>query len=69
MIAREHGFASWPALKASIEQVTGGGLKGAYSVLAWNDEATPMEFVVHLLKDVFQKSEPDANQIMLEYPP
>ncbi len=36
-----------------------------YRVLFHNDDYTPMEFVVLLLKHVFHLSEPDATRIML----
>jgi ATP-dependent Clp protease adaptor protein ClpS len=37
-----------------------------YKVLMFNDDYTPMEFVVHVLKSIFRKSETDALQIMLD---
>ena len=36
-----------------------------YRVLMLNDDYTPMEFVVHVLIRFFQKSEPEATEIML----
>ena len=36
-----------------------------YSVLLLNDDYTPMEFVVLVLQDVFNKSREDAMRIML----
>jgi ATP-dependent Clp protease adapter protein ClpS len=68
VIAREYGFPSWPSLKAHIEQVSGraGGGTASHTVLLWNDDATPMAFVVYLLKHVFQKSEEEADQITLD---
>ena len=36
-----------------------------YKVLLHNDDYTTMEFVVHILVDVFRKSETEATQIML----
>jgi ATP-dependent Clp protease adapter protein ClpS len=67
VIAREYGFASWSSLKTYIEQVSGRppGVV-PYSVVVWNDDTTPMEFVILLLKQVFRKSEQDAVRIMLD---
>jgi ATP-dependent Clp protease adapter protein ClpS/tetratricopeptide (TPR) repeat protein len=67
VIAREYGFASWLSLKAHIEQMSGRppGVV-PYSVVIWNDDTTPMEFVIWLLKQVFGKSEQDAVRIMLD---
>jgi ATP-dependent Clp protease adaptor protein ClpS len=36
-----------------------------YRVLIHNDDVTTMEFVVHVLRSVFQKSEEESIQIML----
>src|SRR5262249_2293266 len=35
-------------------------------VLMFNDDATPMAFVEHLLQQVFQRNEEEANRIMLD---
>lgn len=37
-----------------------------YRVFIHNDDVTPMEFVVHILRTNFQKPEEDAIQIMLK---
>jgi ATP-dependent Clp protease adapter protein ClpS len=68
VIAREYGFFSWQSLKAHIERVSGRAARATtpHSVLIWNDNATPMEFVVHLLKVVFLKTADHARQIMLD---
>jgi len=66
VIAREYGFPSWPSLKAHIQQVSGRAGTAPHSVLMCNDEATPMAFVVYLLQHVFEKSEDDAHEIMLD---
>jgi len=36
-----------------------------YKVLMLNDDFTPMEFVVHVLENIFGKSREDATRIML----
>lgn len=68
VIARERGFASWPSLKSDVERGAGRATNGTapYSILIWNDDATPMQFVVHMLEVVFQKSDEEAVQIMLD---
>ncbi|MBC7420288.1 MAG: ATP-dependent Clp protease adapter ClpS [Bdellovibrio sp.] len=37
-----------------------------YKVLLHNDDYTPMDFVIFVLKKFFGKNEPDAHQIMLD---
>ncbi len=37
-----------------------------YRVLLHNDDFTSMEFVVHVLKEYFHRSESEAHRIMLE---
>lgn len=37
-----------------------------YKVLMLNDDYTPMEFVIHVLEQFFQKSHEEATQIMLQ---
>jgi ATP-dependent Clp protease adapter protein ClpS len=67
VIAREHGFASWPSLKTHIEQASGRPPgRPPYSVLIWSDETTPTEFVVLMLKKVFGRNEEDAERIWLD---
>jgi ATP-dependent Clp protease adaptor protein ClpS len=36
-----------------------------YKVLLLNDDYTPMEFVVHILENIFSKSREDAIEVML----
>lgn len=36
-----------------------------YKVIYHNDDYTPMEFVIYILKSIFNKSTPDAERIML----
>jgi ATP-dependent Clp protease adapter protein ClpS len=64
---REYGFPSWPALKAHFEQVSAQGAtsQAAFSVVVLDDDATPMQFVVNLLQEVFEKTLEEARQIML----
>lgn len=37
-----------------------------YKVVLMNDDYTPMDFVVYVLKDIFRKSHADAVTIMLD---
>ncbi|MBR1778549.1 MAG: ATP-dependent Clp protease adapter ClpS [Alphaproteobacteria bacterium] len=37
-----------------------------YKVIMLNDDFTPMEFVVSLLQSLFNKTEQEANEIMLQ---
>ena len=37
-----------------------------YRVILLNDDFTPMDFVVHVLKKFFKKTDPEANEIMLK---
>lgn len=37
-----------------------------YKVILLNDDFSPMEFVILVLKRFFTKSEPEANQVMLQ---
>jgi len=37
-----------------------------YSVIIHNDHITTMEFVVHVLTDIFQKSPPEAAALMMD---
>lgn len=41
------------------------GLEPLYRVIIHNDDVTPMEFVVHVLKNFFYLSNPRAAEIML----
>ena len=36
-----------------------------YKVLLLNDDFTPMDFVVHILEDIFHKTAQEATEIML----
>ncbi len=37
-----------------------------FKVLLHNDDYTTMDFVVHILEEIFQKSPPDAHRIMMQ---
>ena len=53
---------------AVIEQTAKPQLKkpSFYQVILLNDDYTPMDFVVYVLKHFFKKTEIEANQIMLD---
>lgn len=40
-------------------------LEPLYRILVHNDDVTPMDFVVHVLKTIFYQSNPKAFEIML----
>ena len=48
--------------QATTEQ----GPERIWCVMIFNDDATPMEFVVYLLQEVFQKEDDEAEQTMLD---
>ena len=37
-----------------------------YKVILLNDDFTPMDFVIHILKKFFKKTDPEAQSLMLE---
>lgn len=39
---------------------------GKWNVIMFNDDSTPMEFVVHILMAVFNKSQEESTEIMLK---
>ena len=41
-------------------------LPSLYKVLILNDDYTPMEFVVHVVQEVFNKSHDEATRLMLK---
>lgn len=49
-----------PEMEAELDE------PGMYQVVLHNDDYTTMEFVVYVLERVFNKSEAEANRIMLE---
>jgi len=58
---REHGPESGVVEKTEIRTKR----PSMYKVLLLNDDYTPMEFVVHLLREVFHRTEEEAVRIML----
>lgn len=56
------------ATKGITKEQTGIGVKlpKKYQVLIYNDDFTPMEFVVEVLKQIFDKSEEEAVKLMLQ---
>lgn len=47
-------------------EITGSRTPRKYNVVLHNDDFTPMEFVVMILKDVFFKSDIDAWNLMMQ---
>lgn len=39
---------------------------GKWNVVMFNDDSTPMEFVVHILIAIFNKSQEEATEVMLQ---
>lgn len=39
---------------------------GKYHVIMLNDDSTPMEFVVNILMHIFNKSEQEAHEVMMQ---
>lgn len=61
--------ALWPDTEQDTEQDVEAGvfedLEPRYKVFIHNDDVTPMDFVVHVLKTIFYQSNPKAYEIML----
>lgn len=55
------------AAKENVKEQTRSKIKipRQYQVLIYNDDFTPMDFVVELLRTVFHKEEPEAVHLML----
>jgi len=69
VIAREYGFPSWPALKASIEQSAGRADEGTFTVLAWNKEYD-REWIpggLFVWTTVFKNNEFDARNLGFDF--
>ena len=54
-----------PEIEIIEEQEEETELEPLYRVLIHNDNVTPMDFVVHVLKTIFYQSNPKAFEIML----
>ena len=54
-----------PQTRTLLETKTATKKPFMYKVLLINDDYTPMEFVVNVLEKIFNKSQEQANQIML----
>ena len=54
-----------PEIEIIEEQEEETELEPLYRVIIHNDDVTPMDFVVHILKTIFQRSNPKAIEIML----
>jgi ATP-dependent Clp protease adaptor protein ClpS len=55
-----------PVVAPELEIETRDRLAPMYRVLIHNDDVTPMDFVVHILKSVFAKGTIDAVRVMWE---
>ncbi|MDQ2692839.1 MAG: ATP-dependent Clp protease adaptor ClpS [Chloroflexota bacterium] len=54
-----------PEIEIIEEQEEETELEPLYRVLIHNDDVTPMDFVVHVLKTIFHLSNPKAYEVML----
>lgn len=55
-----------PEIEIIEEQEEETELEPLYRVIIHNDDVTPMDFVVHVLKTIFYLSNPKAAEIMLK---
>lgn len=53
-----------PEIETTKKQEEETELEPLYRVIIHNDDVTPMDFVVHILKSIFFLSEPDAVEVM-----
>jgi ATP-dependent Clp protease adaptor protein ClpS len=51
--------------RTDSKQQTGTTAPSLFKVMLLNDNYTPMEFVTDVLEQIFRKTPPEANQIML----
>lgn len=51
-------------LEKSLEHVKYKG-PGKWNVIMFNDDATPMDFVVHVLMAIFNKTQEESTEVML----
>jgi len=58
-------LAVTPEIEIIEQQEEETELEPLYRVLIHNDDITPMDFVVHVLKTIFYQSNPRAMEIML----
>mgnify|MGYP000025700055 CR=1 FL=1 len=55
-----------PQTKTEIRTQAGISYPNRYNVVIWNDDFTPMEFVIQLLVEVFNRSLDQASDITME---
>ncbi len=55
-----------PRIQEEIESTVALDEPPMYRVVLHNDDYTTMEFVIHVLKTIFHKSEQESERIMLE---
>jgi len=60
--SRDHADTATVVGERTAEKIK---LPAMYSVVLLNDDFTPMDFVVQVLKKFFRKTDPEANEIML----
>ena len=60
-----HRIEPGPEIETFPEIETRVALEPLYRVIIHNDDVTPMDFVVHVLSQIFVLSAPEATEIML----